>query len=218
MNATATRRSTAPMSFRSSTIDRSLPPPAQSAATPTSSSCAIVCWPPRVNPATSSRPAEVAVEHRIRTDSDDCIEHRGNPRRGVERARSRRRRQAGQSVPRSRLLPRRRAVGKRHAEDRLAAAAHPPQRSRRRADRPHAAVPEVALAGRVHLRPRLGAGLRAIRRRLLSEAPLGHPVHAGDRAQALGAVRRPRGGARPPPHRPRRSPSASTRRRSTPTS
>ena len=94
-------------------------------------------------------------------------------------------------------------------------------RTRRRAARRGALLPQGAFAGRVRLRPRLGRRLRARRRPLLSEAPGRRALHAGDRPAPARRRRRPsrqprarrcsracaRCGRRPTP-RPSTSPSA----------
>ena len=59
-----------------------------------------------------------------------------------------------------------------------------------------AGLSEVAQHGRIRLRPRLGAGLRAGRRPLLSEAAGRRAVHAGDRPAAARRARRAGGRAR----------------------
>ena len=57
--------------------------------------------------------------------------------------------------------------------------------------RRRALLSEIAFARRIRVRPRLGRGLRARRRRLLSQAPGVGAVHAGDRPAPAGAPRRP---------------------------
>ena len=59
---------------------------------------------------------------------------------------------------------------------------------RRRAPRRRALLSEIAFARRIRVRPRLGRGLRARRRRVLSQAPGLGAVHAGDRPPAPGAA------------------------------
>ena len=61
--------------------------------------------------------------------------------------------------------------------------------ARRHDRRRRALLRQIALAGRIRLRPRLGRRLRARRRRLLSEAPGRGAVHAGDGPPAAGAAR-----------------------------
>ena len=79
---------------------------------------------------------------------------------------------------------------------RLAAAASRRRGRERRGARRRALLSQVAFARRIRVRPRLGRGLRARRRRLLSQAAGLGAVHAGDRPP-------PARGARPPQPRGR---------------
>ena len=77
---------------------------------------------------------------------------------------------------------------------------------RRRGARRGALLSEIALARRIRVRPRLGRGLRARRRRVLPQAPGLGAVHAGDRPPAAGAaLARRRQDARWPDRRPDRA-------------
>ena len=78
---------------------------------------------------------------------------------------------------------------------RLAAAAPAGRRRRRRRARRRALLSEVAFARRIRVRPRLGRGLRARRRRLLPQAAGRGAVHAGDRAAACWCGPAPRADA-----------------------
>ena len=85
-----------------------------------------------------------------------------------------------------------RTVGLGPQPRRLAAHASRRRRHRRHGRRRRPLLRQIAFAGRIRLRPRLGRRLRARRRQLLSEAAGGGAVHAGDRPPPAGAAGRAR--------------------------